>query len=144
MMQGRIALGSYKNISKGGYHVFSKCLGCQNQKTETYLERASVAPTQDGRAELANVNRAMTLLSADHREILVLICAKGMSYGEVSEMLQIPVSTVRSRLSRAREQLQAITDTPTVRQITVPKTSEKSHTPFVSTHIASQALQRRA
>jgi RNA polymerase sigma-70 factor (ECF subfamily) len=78
---------------------------CETQfDPETYLAKASVAPTQYIGAELADVKRAMAKLSAEHRGILVLICTTGMRYQEVSEMLQIPVGTVRSRLSRAREQ----------------------------------------
>ena len=75
---------------------------------ESYLERESVEADQDMKLELSRVQEAMRLLSEDHREILVLVCVKGMQYQEVSEMLQIPVGTVRSRLSRAREQLQAL------------------------------------
>jgi RNA polymerase sigma-70 factor (ECF subfamily) len=75
---------------------------------ESYLERESVEADQDMKLELSRVQEAMRLLSTDHREILVLVCVKGMQYQEVSEMLQIPVGTVRSRLSRAREQLQAL------------------------------------
>jgi RNA polymerase sigma-70 factor (ECF subfamily) len=84
---------------------------------ETYLEKESVAPTQDISVDLSAVKRAMKLLNPDHRQILVLVCVKGMRYEEVSEFLQIPVGTVRSRLSRAREQLQSIMDVP---QVPVP------------------------
>jgi RNA polymerase sigma-70 factor, ECF subfamily len=114
---------------------------------ETYIEKASVAPTQDTGAEIANVKRAMTKLSADHRAIIVLICARGMHYEEVSRMLQIPVGTVRSRLSRAREQLQAIMDTPSTRsapQATISLKSANENVPVVPAYVASQALQRRA
>lgn len=75
---------------------------------ESYLERESVEADQDMKLELSRVQEAMRLLSEDHREILVLVCIKGLQYQEVSEALQIPVGTVRSRLSRAREQLQAL------------------------------------
>jgi RNA polymerase sigma-70 factor, ECF subfamily len=81
---------------------------------EIYLEKQTIPPTQEIKAELAEVQRAMMKLSSDHREILILISAKGMRYDEISEMLHIPVGTVRSRLSRAREQLQTIMDTPRI------------------------------
>jgi RNA polymerase sigma-70 factor (ECF subfamily) len=51
-------------------------------------------------------------MSAEHREILVLVCVKGMQYQEVADMLEIPVGTVRSRLSRARNQLIALMEGP--------------------------------
>lgn len=72
---------------------------------ENYIERESIAASQDVKMELDDVRAAMKSISSDHREILTLVCVKGMQYAEVSEALQIPVGTVRSRLSRAREAL---------------------------------------
>lgn len=81
---------------------------------ESYLERESVEADQDVKIELNRVRAAMSVLSDDHREILMLVSIKGLQYQEVSEALQIPVGTVRSRLSRAREQLQNLLDGPAV------------------------------
>ncbi len=50
----------------------------------------------------------MNKLSEDHREILTLVCIKDMPYQDVADTLNIPVGTVRSRLSRARESLQVL------------------------------------
>lgn len=83
---------------------------------ETYLERQSIEGAQDVKLTLSKVQEAMKQLSEDHQEILVLVCVKGMRYEEVSESLNIPVGTVRSRLARARESLQAILDTPVKRE----------------------------
>lgn len=77
---------------------------------ESFLEKESIAAPQDTQVELTKVSEAMDRLSADHREILVLVCVQGMQYQEVAEMLNIPVGTVRSRLSRARENLQVMLD----------------------------------
>ena len=57
----------------------------------------------------------MNNISEDHREILVMVCVKGMQYAEVSEALQIPVGTVRSRLSRARQSLQDELERPSAK-----------------------------
>ncbi len=73
---------------------------------ESYLETLTVEATQDHAAELNRVEDAMQKLSPEHREILVLICIKGLRYQEASEVLSLPVGTIRSRLSRARECLQ--------------------------------------
>ncbi|MEZ0225467.1 MAG: sigma-70 family RNA polymerase sigma factor [Alphaproteobacteria bacterium] len=77
-----------------------------------YLEQASIGPSQEITTDLAKVRESMKRLSKEHRDMLVLVCIRGMRYEEVSEMLQIPVGTVRSRLSRARKQLQDLLETP--------------------------------
>jgi RNA polymerase sigma-70 factor (ECF subfamily) len=73
-----------------------------------YIDQESVEATQENEAELSLVFDAMMSLTADHREILRLVCIDGMRYAEVADKLQIPVGTVRSRLSRAREGLQEL------------------------------------
>lgn len=71
-----------------------------------YLEQVVTGPSQEASADLATVRESMKRLSKEHHEILVLICIQGLRYEEVAEQLQIPIGTVRSRLSRARQQLQ--------------------------------------
>lgn len=70
-----------------------------------YIDQESVEATQECEAELSLVFAAMLSLSEDHREILRMVCIDGMQYAEVADELHIPVGTVRSRLSRAREGL---------------------------------------
>ena len=48
---------------------------------------------------------ALGRLSEEHRAILVLREMEGMDYEAISEILKLPVGTVRSRLHRARSQL---------------------------------------
>jgi RNA polymerase sigma-70 factor, ECF subfamily len=55
----------------------------------------------------AKVLEAIDALPHEFREVLVLSDVEGMSYAEIAETLQIPVGTVKSRLFRARRQLQA-------------------------------------
>jgi RNA polymerase sigma-70 factor (ECF subfamily) len=87
---------------------------------ESYIEKESVEASQDVKAELSKVSEAMNQLSHDHKEILTMVCVSGMRYQEVAKALQVPVGTVRSRLSRARECLQAILDTPAYKRILPP------------------------
>ena len=49
--------------------------------------------------------RAMDQLSGEHREILILREMEEQNYETISEILDLPVGTVRSRLHRARLQL---------------------------------------
>jgi len=88
---------------------------------ENYLEKQSVDASQDHEMELAKVNEAMDSLSEEHREVLVMICVQGMRYQDVADTLDVPVGTVRSRLSRAREQLQNLLNAPKAKEIfTIP------------------------
>jgi RNA polymerase sigma-70 factor (ECF subfamily) len=48
------------------------------------------------------VRRALEKLEAGEREILMLREYEQLSYSEISDLLRIPVNTVRSRLFRAR------------------------------------------
>ncbi|MDP2206515.1 MAG: sigma-70 family RNA polymerase sigma factor [Alphaproteobacteria bacterium] len=79
---------------------------------EPHIMASAVDAPQENMVDLALVRTAMQRLSKEHREMLVLVCIKGMRYEEVSEFLQIPVGTVRSRLSRARSALQQLMDHP--------------------------------
>lgn len=49
--------------------------------------------------------RALTVLPARDREVLLLVAVGGLSYEEVSQALSIPAGTVGSRLNRSRTHL---------------------------------------
>ena len=57
------------------------------------------------RIELQEVMGLVRRLPAEQREVLMLVAVEGMRYEEVASTLGIPVGTVMSRLSRAREKL---------------------------------------
>ncbi len=62
---------------------------------------ASVSPA--GRHEHNAVRRSVAALPAEQRAIVALVCVNGCSYREASEILDIPIGTVMSRLARARK-----------------------------------------
>jgi RNA polymerase sigma-70 factor, ECF subfamily len=47
--------------------------------------------------------RALNSLSAEHRQILLLVGMEGLGYREIASELGIPIGTVMSRLTRARK-----------------------------------------
>jgi RNA polymerase sigma-70 factor, ECF subfamily len=55
--------------------------------------------------EVRELQEALNQLSDEHRNILVLREIEGMSYEDISQILDMPIGTVRSRLHRARLQL---------------------------------------
>jgi len=61
------------------------------------------------RLMLAQVRSAMMRLPDEQREILLLVCVEDMSYRAAADILDIPVGTVMSRLSRARAKLAEMT-----------------------------------
>jgi RNA polymerase sigma-70 factor (ECF subfamily) len=52
------------------------------------------------------IQAAIDQLDTNFRDVVVLSDVEGFSYEEIAEMLAIPIGTVRSRLFRARRQLQ--------------------------------------
>ncbi|MCG7523401.1 RNA polymerase sigma factor [Streptomyces sp. OfavH-34-F] len=64
----------------------------------------------DDTRRLAAVRQALGGLRRQDREVLALCVWSGLDYGEAAEALDIPVGTVRSRLSRARARLRRLTD----------------------------------
>jgi RNA polymerase sigma-70 factor (ECF subfamily) len=51
------------------------------------------------------IEKALKFLDSKYREIIVLSYFEDLEYKEISEVLQIPVSTVGVRLRRAKEKL---------------------------------------
>jgi len=82
-------------------------LDSQREKTGFDLPDVSASPSsnleQQERIEL--VHEALGKLSEEHRSILVLREMQELDYEAISEILDLPIGTVRSRLHRAREQL---------------------------------------
>jgi len=58
--------------------------------------------------ELRDLDAALRLLPEEHREILLLVGLEEMRYEDVALTLGLPVGTVMSRLSRAREKLRVL------------------------------------
>ena len=63
-------------------------------------------PAQDSSIEFEEMACAYWQLGPNHREILMLVGALGLEYEEAATVIGCAVGTVRSRLSRARNELQ--------------------------------------
>ena len=53
---------------------------------ETFLAHESHEASQETLMEVAEVEEAMKHLSDDHRDVLVMVCIKGMQYQEVADL----------------------------------------------------------
>ncbi len=102
-------LGLATNLIRN--HLRSRARG------ERAAERLDAIPTADhadaaiDRAEAALLGPALAAalagVRADDRDTLLLMAWNDLSYGEIADALDIPVGTVRSRISRARLKLRA-------------------------------------
>lgn len=58
--------------------------------------------------QLRDLEAALGKLQLEQRQVILLVGLEGMSYDEVANVLNVPVGTVRSRLSRGRHQLRLL------------------------------------
>jgi RNA polymerase sigma factor (sigma-70 family) len=70
-------------------------------------ELAQRAAQSDGLV-VRDLDRAIARLPAEQRAVLLLVTLEEMSYEQVAGALGIPIGTVMSRLSRARDKLRAM------------------------------------
>jgi RNA polymerase sigma-70 factor, ECF subfamily len=68
----------------------------------------TVQPNAMPALQLRDLERAIAQLATEQRQVILLVGLEGLAYDEVAAVLNIPVGTVRSRLSRGREQLRRL------------------------------------
>ncbi len=91
------------------YNVFAnRCAANARHNGNVGLDDApqlSSRPTQEDRVHCRDIAEAMQRLPQDQRAAIALTAIEGLSYDEAAEVLDIPIGTLRSRLSRGREAL---------------------------------------
>lgn len=87
--------------------LINKCNDILRKKKELYLMGDKPQEIPFSSQEYDNVEWLETLKGLDekYRLILILYYVNGLKTPDISAVLHIPVSTVRTRLSRARDQL---------------------------------------
>ncbi|MDE2516868.1 MAG: RNA polymerase sigma factor [Rhodospirillales bacterium] len=63
------------------------------------------APRQEEAMAEADILHAVQALPEEFRAVLLLVSVEGLSYAETARVLGVPLGTIMSRLSRARERL---------------------------------------
>jgi RNA polymerase sigma-70 factor (ECF subfamily) len=63
------------------------------------------------------IRSALEQLDPDHREVLMLREYEQLSYDEIAEVIEAPINTVRSRLSRARAELKGLLESQSARGV---------------------------
>jgi RNA polymerase sigma-70 factor (ECF subfamily) len=67
-------------------------------------EVRTISPSLD---ESMEVSQALNRLPFEHRTVLMLGVVEGFTCGEMAEILRVPIGTVMSRISRARQSMRA-------------------------------------
>lgn len=75
-------------------------------------QHCSVPATQTSMLEFAEVATALEGMSEEHKEVLILVAAGGMSHEDAAVICGCAVGTVKSRLSRARAELERRVNAP--------------------------------
>lgn len=67
-------------------------------------------PVDDDPGLRRDLLRALATLPEDQRAVLLLVGLEQFAYKEAADVLGVPIGTVMSRLSRARERMRAALD----------------------------------
>lgn len=73
---------------------------------------ADLGATPEGSVELQQVLGLLAQLPDEQRIAILLVAVEGFSYAEAAKIMKIPAGTLMSRLSRGREKLRALVNTP--------------------------------
>ena len=94
------------------YRVFlNKCAASAKERRNIGLDdvpQLSARAPQEDQAHCRDITLAMQRLPHDQRAAIALTAVEGLSYDEAAEVLDIPIGTLRSRLSRGREVLRTL------------------------------------
>ena len=91
------------------HNVFVNQLKARKIAYEVEIDDSIAAPMSSVTGtDLMDLDRALSAISPDQREVVLLIALEDMTYAEVGRALGIPIGTVMSRLSRAREKLRRL------------------------------------
>jgi len=98
-----LAVSSLRQSARRGAHL------SVDEVKEGVLSRR---PSQEDSLLQQDILDAIGQLPEEQRSTLLLVSIEDMSYAQVAEVLAVPIGTVMSRLSRARERLRQILECP--------------------------------
>jgi len=93
------------------FRIMLNCWSTRQQRTqqeaiqflaEEYGAEKAVQNHSESRFSAGEIQSSIDLLSGDYRTVLLLFAVEGFSCKEIATILNVPIGTVMSRLSRAR------------------------------------------
>ena len=100
-IERNLFLGAIRQRNRRGVHV----------GTEALDEMSSSEPSQEASTSARDVLAGLDTLPEEQRSVLLLVAVEDVSYEEAARILGIPLGTVMSRLSRAREKMRSYMNT---------------------------------
>ena len=97
------------------HNVFVNQLKARKVAYEVEMDEIAAPMSSVTSTDLMDLDRALSAISPDQREVVLLIALEDMTYAEVGRALGIPIGTVMSRLSRGREKLRRLMEGETPR-----------------------------
>ena len=108
----RIVANTCYDLLRSRQHRLTSSLDelATDEEHTAWLEDPAESPADFAeRSELsALIEQSIAALSPDMRLVLTLCDVHGYSYEEIADMAQVPMGTVKSRISRARTQMRAL------------------------------------
>lgn len=92
----------YAQLNRKGHRRVETSL---DEMTEEFGELNRLNPDRPDLDQALALHRSLECLDERHRLPIVLFYFQDLSYREIAEALELPIGTVMSRLSRAREML---------------------------------------
>ena len=97
-----LAVSHGRGLQRRGVHALL------DDTPETALAQA---PLQESTLRHADILAAVDGLPDEQRSVVLLVSVEGLEYAEAAQVLGVPIGTVMSRLSRARDRLRRALDT---------------------------------
>jgi RNA polymerase sigma-70 factor, ECF subfamily len=101
------------------FRILINASNAQKRKLRSSAAALALTPemsaVSDSRSEFIEVFQALDRLGADQRTVLLLSVVEGFTCKEIAEILIVPIGTVMSRLSRAREAMREALSAQVVR-----------------------------
>lgn len=96
------------HLRKESGHAFFNSKQTEGDAADTKNPSPEESINEEQRKE--NLVKLIAQLPEKYKEIITMVELSGMSYAEVSSFLDIPVGSVKSRLSRARDELHRLVE----------------------------------